>query len=218
MDTRPQSREPVVLVHGLWLAGWVLAILAVRLRRCGYDARIFSYPSMGASLSANAAALARFAVSLGTPRVHFVGHSMGGLVILKALKANPGLGCGRVVLLGSPSSGSRSAETLARAGAGRVILGHSMMEWLRGPRTKPENYELGVVSGCRRIGLGRLVTRLPEPNDGVVMESEARVPGMTDFISLRVSHTEMLWSRKVAHQVCSFLQGGRFDHREAPLS
>lgn len=218
MNSRPESREPVVLVHGLWLSGWVLAILAARLRRCGYDTRTFSYPSMGASLSANAAALARFAGSLAAPRVHFIGHSMGGLVILKALKSNPDLGCGRVVLLGSPSSGSRSAETLARAGAGRLILGHSMMEWLHGPRTKPGNYELGVISGCRRIGLGRLVTRLPEPNDGVVMESEARVPGMTDFISLRVSHTEMLWSRKVSHQACAFLRSGRFDHWEVPSS
>lgn len=218
MDTDPESREPIVLVHGLWVAGWVLAILAARLRRCGYDTWIFSYPSTGASLSANAAALARFAESLAVPRVHFIGHSMGGLVILKMLEAHPDLGRGRTVLLGSPSGGSKSAESLARAGAGRLILGHSMMEWLRGPRTKPENYELGVVSGCRRIGLGRLVTRLSEPNDGVVMESEARVPGMTDFISLRVSHTEMLWSRKVAHQVCTFLQGGHFNHWEAPLS
>jgi len=216
MDTRPESREPVVLVHGLWVRGWVLAILAARLKRCGYDARIFSYPSMGPSLTANAAALARFAVSLGAPRVHFVGHSMGGLVILKMLEANPELRRGRSVLLGSPYGGSRSAEALARTPRGRLILGHSMMEYLRGPRAKLERCELGVLAGCRKIGLGRLLTRLAEPNDGVVMEAEARIPGMSDFICLRVSHTEMLWSRKVAHQVCTFLRGGRFDHREAP--
>lgn len=218
MDMRPESREPVVLVHGLWLAGWVLAILAARVRECGYDARIFSYPSMGTGLSANAAALARFAASLAAPRVHFIGHSMGGLLILKMLQANPELGHGRFVLLGSPYGGSRSAEALARAPTGRLILGHSMMEWLRAPRAELEHCELGVLAGCRRIGLGRLVARLPDPNDGVVMETEARVPGMTDFICLRVSHTEMLWSRKVSHQVCSFLRSGRFDHREAPLS
>ncbi len=216
MGTRLESREPVVLVHGLWLTGWVLAILAARLRHCGYDARLFSYASMGASLSANAAALARFAVSLDAPRVHFIGHSMGGLVILQALKMNPALRRGRTVLLGSPYGGSRSAEALARARAGRVMLGHSMMEWLRTPRAELEGCELGVLAGRRRIGLGRLVARLPDPNDGVVAEAETRVPGMTDFLSLRVSHTEMLWSRNVAHQVCSFLRAGRFDHREAP--
>ncbi|HYP67801.1 MAG TPA: alpha/beta hydrolase [Thiobacillaceae bacterium] len=218
MNRRPEPREPIVLVHGLWLAGWVLAILAARLRRCGYDTRIFPYPSMGASLSANAAALARFAESLDVPLVHFIGHSMGGLVILKMLETSPELRGGRAVLLGSPYGGSRSAEALARQAAGRLILGHSLMEWLRGPRAEPKNYELGVLAGCRTLGLGRLVTRLPDPNDGVVTEAEARVPGMTDFICLRVSHTEMLWSRKVSHQVCTFLQTGRFDHREAPCS
>jgi pimeloyl-ACP methyl ester carboxylesterase len=218
MAKQPEPREPIVLVHGLWLGGWVLAILAARLRRCGYDTRIFPYPAMGASLSVNAAALARFAVSLAVPRVHFVGHSMGGLVILKMLEANPELRLGRIVLLGSPYGGSRSAEALARAAAGRMILGHSLMEWLREPHAKPENYELGVLAGCRKIGLGRLVTRLPDPNDGVILEAEARVPGMADFICLQVSHSEMLWSRKVAQQVCRFLQSGRFDHREAPCS
>lgn len=193
MHKRPEPREPIVLVHGLWLGGWVLAILAARLRRCGYDTRIFSYPSMGASLSVNAAALARYAVSLAVPRVHFIGHSMGGLVILKMLEANPELRRGRTVLLGSPYGGSRSAEALAKTAVGRLILGHSLMEWLRGPRAEPVNYELGVLAGRRNIGLGRLVTRLPQPNDGVVMEAEARVPGMTDFICLRVSHSEMLW-------------------------
>lgn len=218
MDKRAEAREPIVLVHGLWVGGWALAILAARLRYCGYAARVFPYPSMGAGLSANAGGLARFAASLGVPHVHFVGHSMGGLVILKMLAANPELRCGRTVLLGSPYGGSRSAEALARTAAGRSILGHSLMDWLRGPRAEPRNHELGVLAGCRKIGLGRLVTRLPGPNDGVVMETETQVPGMADFIRVRVSHTEMLWSRKVAHQVCTFVQSGHFDHREAPHS
>ncbi len=219
-NKRPPPPEPIVLVHGLWVGGWALAILAARLRRCGYATRVFPYSSMGTGLSDNAAALARFAASLATPLVHFVGHSMGGLVILKMLAANPELRRGRTVLLGCPYGGSRSAETLARTAAGRLILGHSLMDWLRGPRPEPEpgNHELGVLAGCRNIGLGRLVARLPDPNDGVVMETETRVPGMADFIRLRVSHTEMLWSRKVARQVFTFVQSSHFDHREAPRS
>jgi len=216
MDKRPESREPVVLVHGLWMGRWALALLAARLERCGYDTRLFSYPSMDMSLSANAAALARFASSLAAPRVHFVGHSMGGLVVVKMLEANPELRSARAVLLGSPYGGSRSADVLARTAVGRLILGRSLMEWLRGRRAELDGYELGVLAGCRKIGVGWLVTRLPEPNDGVVTEAETQIPGMADFIRLRVSHSEMLWSRKVAHQVCTFLQSGHFDHRGAP--
>ena len=127
-----------MLVHGLWVGGWALAIFAARLRRCGYATRIFPYSSMGAGLSDNAAALARFAASLAAPQVHFVGHSMGGLVILKMLAANPELRRGRTVLLGCPYGGSRSAEALARTAAGRLILGRSLMDWLREPRPEPE--------------------------------------------------------------------------------
>jgi pimeloyl-ACP methyl ester carboxylesterase len=212
MENRPEARELVVLVHGLWTGRWALAIVAARLQHCGYEARRFHYPSVGVSLSANAEALARFAESLDVPRVHFIGHSLGGLVILRMLQTNPELPFGRIVLLGSPYAGSRAAEVLARTAAGRLILGHSLMEWLRVPPSKPGQCEIGVLAGNRGIGLGHLVTRLPEPNDGVVTEDEARVPGMRDFICLPVSHSEMLWSRKVAQQICDFLGNGCFDH------
>ena len=217
MDKGTQTSDPVVLVHGLWLGGWVLAILAARLRRCGYEPRIFSYRSVGANLSIHAAALARRAAALDQPRVHFIGHSLGGLLVLKMLEAHPELRSGRSVLLGSPYGGSRSAEALAQTAPGRLILGHALMDWLHGPHASPDHCEFGVLAGRRRIGLGRLITRLPDPNDGVVLEAEARVPGMSDFICLPVSHSEMLWSRKVAHQACVFLQCGRFDHQEAQL-
>jgi pimeloyl-ACP methyl ester carboxylesterase len=213
MDQQAERREPVVLVHGLWLGGWVLAVQAARLRHCGYDARTFSYPSVRASLAENADRLARFARSLGAARVHFVGHSMGGAIILKMLQENPGLRGGRVVLAGSPYGGSRSAEAVARWAVGRMALGRSVPEWLRAPRPDAGACELGIVAGCRGIGLGRLVTALPAPNDGVVVQAETRVPGMADFISLQTSHTEMLWSRKVSHQLCAFLRTGQFDHR-----
>ena len=66
----PKWGETVVLVHGLWVSGWVMAIQAARLRRCGYDTRLFSYRSMGKGLSVNAAALARFAASLPSHHIH----------------------------------------------------------------------------------------------------------------------------------------------------
>jgi pimeloyl-ACP methyl ester carboxylesterase len=211
-EGRLATSEPVVLVHGLWMSGWVLAILSARVQRCGYQPRTFSYPSVGADLGSNAISLARFAGSLAAPRIHFIGHSMGGLVILKMLETHPKLRSGRTVLLGTPYGGIQSAEALSRTSLGRRIVGRSLMEWLRGSRTELEGHELGVVAGSRKIGVGRLLTRLSGPNDGVVLEAEARVPGMADFISLRVSHSEMLWSREVARQACAFLQTGHFDH------
>ncbi len=207
------AREVVVLVHGLYLRGWALALQAARLRRCGYSTRLFSYPSWRGALAGSAASLAEFAAAQPGDRIHFVGHSLGGLVILKMLELRPESRTGRVVLLGSPYGGSAPAQVLARTAFGRSLLGRSMLEWLDGDKPGLGNrYELGVVAGCRSFGTGRLIARLPPLNDGVVAVAEAHIPDARDFILVPVSHTEMLWSREVALQCCAFLQGGRFVH------
>jgi hypothetical protein len=62
------------------------------------------------------------------------------------------------------------------------------------------------------MGLGRLVSGLPQPNDGVVAVTETLLPGATDFIALKVAHSEMLASRRCAAQIAAFLESGRFLH------
>ena len=113
-----------VYVHGLWLHGWEGALLRRRLsRQVGCVARVFRYPSVTADLAANAHALARFLAALRTDTLHLVGHSMGGLVILKCFSSEVSadglqrdgraLPPGRIVLLASPVRGSRAAQRLA---------------------------------------------------------------------------------------------------------
>src|SRR5439155_5575717 len=71
----------VVLVHGLWLSGWCMLLLAWRLRRCGFRTYRFSYRSVRKGLRENAAALRAFSDAIDASTVHFVGHSLGGIVI-----------------------------------------------------------------------------------------------------------------------------------------
>jgi pimeloyl-ACP methyl ester carboxylesterase len=211
--TDKAAEDVVVLVHGLYLKGWTLALQAARLEGCGFASRLFSYASWRGTLAKAAAALAEFAAAQSGARIHFVGHSLGGLVILKMLELQPGPRIGRAVLLGSPYGGSAPAQVLARTAFGRGLLGHSMLEWL--DADKPglgDRFELGVVAGCRSFGTGRLIARMPPLNDGVVAVAEAHIPDARDFILVPVSHTEMLWSREVALQCCAFLQSGRFLH------
>lgn len=205
--------QAVVLVHGLWTGRWVMALQGRRLARCGFRPAFFAYDSMGGSLTEAAAALARFAAALAAP-VHLVGHSLGGLVILRMLERAPAQAVGRVLLLGSPYAASAVAERLGGTGWGRWLLGPALGEWRQRQPAPLAGRELGVLAGCRSLGMGRLVTNIEGPNDGVVAAAETRIPGMEDFILLRVAHTEMLWSGEVARQACLFLKRGRFDHRE----
>jgi pimeloyl-ACP methyl ester carboxylesterase len=206
----PTQPAAVALVHGLWTGGWVMALQARRLARCGFRPALFSYDSMHLSLTDAAAGLARFAAALGGPAPHFVGHSLGGLVILRMLALAPTQRTGRIVLLGSPFADSAVTRSLSASRLGRRLLGRMLQDWQDGERPTAAGREVGVLAGHRGIGMGRLVARLASPNDGVVTEAETRVPDMRDFVSVCASHSEMLWSREVARQTCAFLRTGRF--------
>jgi len=205
--------DAVILTHGLWLSGWGTALLALRLRRYGFATHVFSYPTVRVGLEENAAALARFARTVDATTVHFVGHSLGGLVIATMLRDTPFTLPGRVVTLATPYGGNRAAEVVSRSPVGRYLLGACMMQLVT-QRLKfhaPPGREVGVIYGSRPIGLGRLVTRVDEPHDGVVTVSEARLAGATDAIALAACHSCMLVSAEAARQVCAFLQHGHFE-------
>jgi pimeloyl-ACP methyl ester carboxylesterase len=119
----------IVVVHGLWMTGAVFALQKAQLKRRGYRVTTFSYPSMRLALDEIAARLARFVATLGMPRVHLVGHSLGGLVVLNMLALHPRTPVGRIVLMGTPVAGSRAALQIARSRVGRFLVGRALLEW-----------------------------------------------------------------------------------------
>ena len=213
MSFHNQAKEAVIVVHGLWVNSMMMRLLGYRIWRCGFDVAYFSYDSVRAALEQNAALLSRFAATLSANTVHWVGHSLGGIVVLKMLEQCPEPRTGRIVLMGSPSAGSYAARALAKTAAGRWLLGRST-PLVETKAALPGKYEIGVIAGCRGLGLGRLMLHaLPRPNDGVVTVAETHVSGMQDHIVLQLSHSGMLFSSRAANQVCAFLKAGRFIHR-----
>lgn len=210
----------VVLIHGLFLSGWVMVGLARRLRRCGLRTAIFSYPTRRRSPADNARDLAAFLVRLSVPRVDLVAHSLGSLVVLHLLAGRTGLradtGSGprvrRVVLLGPPLSGSAVARRLARWALGRWLLGRSVEQGLLGggPRVPP-GVDLAVIAGSRGWGIGWLFGGLPRPNDGTVAVAETRAPDGSRHTVLPVSHMGLVFSPRVARRTCRFLRDGELE-------
>lgn len=215
----------VVYVHGLWLGGQEAALLRHRLA-VALEATVlsFSYPSVRRNLAENAAALRRFLTRIPADRLHLVAHSMGGLVILRMFDdaaapgvqwgASGGLPPGRIVFMGSPVRGSQSAARLVRLplGVGQRMLGLTAGEVLVTPRERRWGgaRDLGVIAGDLALGAGRLLGPLPGPNDGTVLVRETDLPGATEQLRLRVSHSGMPFSAAVARQVAGFLRDGRF--------
>jgi pimeloyl-ACP methyl ester carboxylesterase len=201
----------VIVLGGLWVPGLAMSPLAVRLAAEGFHCHVFRYTGRGHRVDMNAERLSRFAQAVGP--AHFVGHSLGGLVILEALGAAPELAAGRVVLLGTPTAGSFAGRRFAAHRFGRWLLGRSESLWReRGAARWRRPEPLGVIAGTTPLGLGRALGRLPGPNDGVVCVEETTVEGMRDRIVLPVSHSAMILSARVAAQTAEFLRRGRFWH------
>ena len=205
--------EVVVLVHGLWVNGMEMGLLRRRLGGAGYQTRQFSCPTLANSPFENAMDLHKFTANLNQGTVHFVGHSLGGIVIRHLFHYFGPPRPGRVVTLGTPHQGSAAAAILSRFAAGRMLLGKSIQHGLLGPLPPwPAGYELGSIAGITRLGLGLLLPGIPQPSDGTVAAAETRLAGMADHIELPASHSSMLFSGKVCQQIVHFLQTGRFDH------
>jgi pimeloyl-ACP methyl ester carboxylesterase len=204
----------VVYVHGLWLKGHEAAWLRRRLARdLGAETHAFSYRSVSADSAANALQLARFLAQIPADTLHLIGHSLGGLVILKLFEIAPPTAMGRIVLMGSPVCGSRTAQRLAELPYGKKILGLTVDDELLRPRPRrwQAARDLGIIAGDVGLGMGRLIGRFAEPNDGTVAVSETYLEGAQDHWVGRVSHSGMLFSAAVAQQAGAFLRGGRFE-------
>lgn len=199
-----------MLTHGLWLVGWTLRPLAHHLEKVGYRTATESYDSVARSPEANSDAVARAARKLDCPTVHYVGHSLGGLVTLAALEGHPDLPPGRVVMLGTPLLGSAAARSFAHLPGGNWLLGESQRILDEGLKTSLPDREIGMIAGRLPIGLGGVMTRLDGPHDGTVAVSETRHPDLADHCVLPVSHMSMLVSQKVNEAVVRFLAEGRF--------
>ena len=203
----------VVLLHGLWFSGYILFVLARRLRRQGFTVHAFSYPSVRADLSTNAERLARFLDTLDADTVHLVGHSLGGVLIRALFHHHPRQKPGRIVTLGTPHGGSRAAQHLSRYAFWRWAMGKGVIQLLSGAplRWTTPPREIGVICGTRSFGMGRLLVRhLPRPNDGLLTVKESAFPAAREHLALPVSHTGMLFAREVADQAGQFLMTGKF--------
>lgn len=209
----PQSS--CILVHGLWMTGLEMSLIRRRLTRCGFRVYRYRYQSLGRDLSDNGDALARFAARVPGETIHFVAHSLGGLVVRRMLADHELPRLGRVVTLGTPHRGSRVARALAASFWGRRLLGRSREALTSQDSLPVPDYPLGVIAGTVPVGAGRLFTTLPEPHDGTVCLDEARIQGAADHWSAPVSHTSMLFSAAVARRICHFLHDGRFNAPES---
>ena len=206
----PVLQEHVILLHGIWMRGITLQQLARLLRRGGYSVDTFDYASVFGGVQHAAQKLRDRIRDCDADRVHVVGHSLGGLVALEAMRDAPKLPAGRIVCLGSPLRGSAVARRLTRTPAGRWLLGHSRDSLLDGVHAWSGSRAVGVIAGTRPIGLGMALGALDSSNDGTVTIDETRLAGIADHCVVPITHSGLVFSAEVAELTMAFLRDGRF--------
>ncbi len=213
----------MVLLHGLARTARSMQPLVKALEKAGYTTVNIDYASRAAPIEKLSREAVPKGVSacrrLGARRIHFVTHSMGGILLRHYLANHRLAELGRVVMLSPPNHGSEIADQLKE---------NRLYRWFNGPagqelgtkglpeRLGPVDYPVGVITGSKSALWDRWFSSklIPGPDDGKVSVESARLEGMTDFLVVPYSHGFIMRPAPVIRQVLHFLRHGRFDHRQ----
>lgn len=199
---------PVLLLHGIWMRGFTLALLARRLRAGGRAVASLDYASVAGSTTRALERLARRIDAVaGDGPVHLVGHSLGGLLAVQAACRRPLPAGSRILCLGTPLAGSAVARALAARRSLRWSLGGARELLCQGVAALPDRVPVAMVAGSLPMGFGALVRGLAGPHDGTVAVAETRLPGLAGHAVVRCSHSGLLLSPQVAALSASWLAG-----------
>jgi pimeloyl-ACP methyl ester carboxylesterase len=217
----------VVLLHGIARTSRSVRKLQRAIEASGFATLNLGYDSRRKSLASLAEdihpAVARFANGIEGP-IHFVGHSMGGLLVRVYLAKYRPERLGRVVMLGTPNGGSEIADRLRGFALYRAYFGPAGQQLItrRDPATEmllpAVSYPVGVIAGNRSIDPVSSAFLLPRPNDGRVSVANTKLDGMADHIVVGASHPWLLRNASVIRQTIAFLLDGRFGvpHENGP--
>lgn len=210
--------ECVVLLHGLARSSASMDTMADGLRERGFSVANIDYPSREKPIYELAAIAVQDGINRcragGATRIHFVTHSLGGILVRAYLKDRKISEMGRVVMLAPPNQGSRVVDEFS-AVPGYDILngpaGHQLGKDAHSVPLQlgPAHFEVGIIAGDRTVN-PILSTAFTEPNDGKVAVADTRLEGMKDFLVVHHSHPFIMESDEVIEQTAQFLKQGRF--------
>lgn len=210
----------VVLLHGLARTSWSMEPMEVALKEEGYRVANIDYPSREypvEELSPKAIGAGLEECGLRSDEtVHFVTHSLGGILVRYYLTKHTINGLGRVVMLAPPNGGSEVVDNLKEVPGFRFVNGPAGVQLGTGSEDVPAKlgkvtYPVGVIAGTRTVN-PILSQYLPNPDDGKVSIERAKVEGMTDFIAIRATHPFIMRNKSAIAQTILFLRLGAFDH------
>ena len=210
----------VILIHGLGRTPLSMKRIEWTLQKQNYRVINVGYPSTRISIQDAAdhwlGDLLKNQVADPTAKIHFVAHSLGGIVLRQYLSNHEIPNLARVVMLAPPNHGSELADRLRNNCLYRLATGPAGQQLGTDESSVPSqlgpvDFELGVIAGDRSLN-PLFSSWISGPDDGKVSVRSAQVSG-ADFLLVHHSHTWMAWSPQVNCAVAEFLRTGHFVDR-----
>ncbi|WP_457576156.1 esterase/lipase family protein [Desulfomarina sp.] len=222
--TRPEpakdNGECVVLVHGMARSSSSLEKMQYALTSAGYHTVNLNYPSTDEKIEVLADRYLPPAIEkckvLGRKRVHFVTHSLGGIVVRSRLAGKKPEKLGHVVMLSPPNQGSEVTDALKKWWLYSRLNGPAGRQLGTAPdslpnRLGPVDYPVGIITGDTHAFFDFwLSSYFKGKNDGKVSVERAKVEGMRDFLVVHRSHPFIMDADEVIAATLAFLQNGSF--------
>lgn len=213
--------EHVALLHGLGRSARSMRPLEQPLAEAGYRVHNLDYPSTQQTPDDLVAYIAQELqrCCADAQRLHFVTHSMGGILLRAYLAEHPLPSLGRVVMLAPPNRGTGYVDVAGDWKLFARVLGPTAQQLGTGPESLPNrlpapDFDLGVIAGTGGINwIGDMV--LEGENDGTVSVASTQIDGMRDFVVVEVSHTFIMRDDAVVRQTLAFLRSGAFEREQA---
>ncbi|MBD3330262.1 alpha/beta hydrolase [Candidatus Peregrinibacteria bacterium] len=200
---KPQ-KDYIILLHGFLRTSASMKKLEKHLSKKGYKVINLNYPSKKhniADLSQNFLAQAiKKNCTDKSKRIHFVTHSMGGILVRYFLAKNKLKNLGRIVMLAPPNKGSKLADILSKSKLTKRILGPALKELKTDNKSliqslPPANYELGIIAG-------KFDAKVPPKN--------SKLKGMKDFLTIPCTHAFIMNKPKTITATKDFIETGKF--------
>ncbi len=199
--------EKVILLHGLGRTERSMRKMARALETAGFEAIILDYPSTEKTIEALVDQIYE-QLPAGPNKLHFVGHSLGGVLAKRVVKRLPPERRGRIVQLGSPNFGSVIAERTAVFGP---IMGPALAQLTPNSGEDDSGLEIGAIAGTAAIPAYGLITGIAGENDGKVSVASAWGNAPEDNrIAFQVTHSMMMLNDEVIAASVNFLKTGQF--------
>lgn len=215
--------ECVALLHGLWRTENSMNRMEESLAEHGFIVANIEYDSRDATIEELARDTLPRAVEAcdDADEIHFVTHSMGGILLRSYLAENDIPGLARTVMLGPPNQGSEVIDRYGELPGFDWFSGPAGLQLGTGTESVPRSlgpvtFDVGIIAGTKSLN-PILSLSLPGADDGKVSVDATRVAGANDHIEMETTHIFMMRNEDVIEQVIHYLENGRFERDMAYL-